>query len=215
MNLEEIEARLAAATPGPWAWASAPAEGSSETPAEYVANALTGDGPLFVVWVPSTEGAAGGYVLTAVTGDGPHASFDAEFIGHAPEDIRGLLAEVKRLQAQIEAVKKIHKPYSDPSEPEDGPWCEYGDVWKWADDGEDICDECEKTFAVLFVSDFMENELLPSINGVCLQKKAGGWPEVKLKQYGEQVINETLAGIQEALNECGCDLRILSMRLDV
>lgn len=27
------------------------------------------------------------------------------------------------------------------------PWCEYGDVWKWADDGEDICDECEKTFA--------------------------------------------------------------------
>lgn len=27
--------------------------------------------------------------------------------------------------------------------------------------------------------------------------------------------NETLAGIQEALNECGCDIRILSMRLDV
>ena len=75
--------------------------------------------------------------------------------------------------------------------------------------------EERKTFAVLFVSDFMENELLPSINGVCLQKKAEGWPEVKLKQYGEQVINETLAGIQEALNECGCDIRILSMRLDV
>ena len=108
MNLEEIEARLAAAMPGPWAWASAPAEGSSETPAEYVANALTGDGPLFVVWVPSTEGAAGGYVLTAVTGDGPHASFDAEFIAHAPEDIRALLAEVKRLQTQIDAVKALH-----------------------------------------------------------------------------------------------------------
>ena len=107
-NLEPIKARLAAATPGPWAWASAPAEGSSETPAEYVANALTGDGPLFVVWVPSTEGAAGGYVLTAVTGDGPHASFDAEFIGHAPEDIRALLAEVKRLQAQIDEVKALH-----------------------------------------------------------------------------------------------------------
>ena len=110
MNLEEIEARLAAATPGPWAFASAPAEGSSETPAEYVANALTGAGPLFVVWVPATEGAAGGYVLTAVTGDGPHASFDAEFIAHAPTDIRALLAEVKRLQAQIDAVKELHKP---------------------------------------------------------------------------------------------------------
>lgn len=82
MNLEEIEARLAAATPGPWAWASAPAEGSSETPAEYLANALTGAGP--------------------------HASFDAEFIAHAPEDIRALLAEVKRLQAQIDAVKALH-----------------------------------------------------------------------------------------------------------
>lgn len=75
--------------------------------------------------------------------------------------------------------------------------------------------EERKTFAVLFVSDFMENELLPKVNGVCLQKKAGGWPEVKLKRYGEQVISETLAGIQEALNECGCDIRILSMRLDV
>lgn len=72
-----------------------------------------------------------------------------------------------------------------------------------------------KTFAVLFVSDFMENELLPKVNRFCLQKKAEGWPEAKLKQYGEQVINETLAGIQEALNECGCDIRILSMRLDV
>ena len=79
MDLESIKKRLTAATPGPWAWASAPA-----------------------------EGAAGGYVLTAVTGDGPHASFDAEFIAHAPTDIRALLAEVKRLRAQIDAVKALH-----------------------------------------------------------------------------------------------------------
>ena len=84
MDLESIKKRLTAATPGPWAWASAPAEGSSETPAEYVANALTGDGPLFV--------------------------FDAEFIVPVLEDIRALLAEVKRLQAQIDAVKELHKP---------------------------------------------------------------------------------------------------------
>ena len=33
---------------------------------------------------------------------------DAEFIAHAPEDIRALLAEVERLQAQIDAVKALH-----------------------------------------------------------------------------------------------------------
>lgn len=32
----------------------------------------------------------------------------AEFIAHAPEDIRALLDEVKRLQAQIDAVKALH-----------------------------------------------------------------------------------------------------------
>lgn len=94
--------RLAeAATEGPWAFAAAPAEGSEETPIEYLHGALTGDGPLFVVWVPKTEGDPGGYRLTAATGDGPHASMDAEFIAAARES-------VPRLVAALEAVAEMH-----------------------------------------------------------------------------------------------------------
>ena len=96
-RIDEIRERLDKATPGPWVFGSAPAVGSGETPADYLAGALTGYGPLFVVWVPSTEGNPGGYVLTAATGDGPHASQDAELISNAPADLAWLLGEVERL----------------------------------------------------------------------------------------------------------------------
>lgn len=102
--------RLAeAATEGPWAFAAAPAEDSEETPAEYLEGALTGDGPLFVVWVPATEGEPGGYRLTAATGDGPHASMDAEFIAAARES-------VPRLVAALEAVTAIRDLASRPGD---------------------------------------------------------------------------------------------------
>ena len=98
-----VQRRLAeAATPGPWAFAAAPAEGSDETAAEYLESALTGDGPLFVVWVPATEGEPEGYRLTAATGDGPHASMEAEFIASARTSIPKLLAAV-------EAVLGLHR----------------------------------------------------------------------------------------------------------
>lgn len=100
-RIDEIRERLDKATPGPWAFASAPAEESDETPADYLAGALTGDGPLFVVWVPSTEGNPGGYVLTAATGDGPHASQDADLIANAPADLAWCLGEIERLQEAL------------------------------------------------------------------------------------------------------------------
>ena len=123
LNLEPIKERLAAATPGPLGFATAPAEGSSESPAEYVANALTGNGELYVVWDTSTEGDPEGYVLTAVTGDGPHASANAELYAHAPSDLAALIAEVGRLREQIEAVRAATANHPNPcsKHPEDDP----------------------------------------------------------------------------------------------
>lgn len=108
--LAEQKRLVDAATEGPWAFASAPAEGSQETAAEYLESALTGDGPLFVVWVPATAGEPEGYRVTAATGDGPHASMDAEFIAAAR-------TSVPRMIAALEAVKAAHRPVDvEPSE---------------------------------------------------------------------------------------------------
>ena len=118
-----IKKRLAAATPGPLGFATAPAEGSSESPAEYVTNAFTGYGEMYVVWDMSTEGNPDGYVLTAVTGDGPRASANAELYAHAPSDLAALVAEVERLRGQVEAVRAATANHPDPCEkhPEDDP----------------------------------------------------------------------------------------------
>ena len=122
-DLDMIKKRLAAATPGPLGFATAPAEGSSESPAEYVTNAFTGYGEMYVVWDMSTEGNPDGYVLTAVTGDGPRASANAELYAHAPSDLAALVAEVERLRGQVEAVRAATANHPDPCEkhPEDDP----------------------------------------------------------------------------------------------
>ena len=122
-DLEPIKERLAAATPGPLGFATAPAEGSSESPAEYVANAFTGYGEMYVVWDTSTEGNPDGYVLTAVTGDGPRASANAELYAHAPSDLAALITEVEKLRGQIDAVRAATANHPDPCEkhPEDDP----------------------------------------------------------------------------------------------
>ena len=108
IDIEQIKERLAAATPGPLGFATAPAEGSSESPAEYVANAFTGYGEMYVVWDMSTEGNPDGYVLTAVTGDGPRASANAELYAHAPSDIAALITEVEKLREQIARDIEVH-----------------------------------------------------------------------------------------------------------
>ena len=77
-EIQEIEARLAAATPGPWDVETIPETGESRV----VVRSNTGDPMLDVSVAPH----------------GVRAE-DAEFIAHAPEDIRALIAEVKRLEA--------------------------------------------------------------------------------------------------------------------
>ena len=123
IDIEPIKERLAAATPGPLGFATAPAEGSSESPAEYVSNAFTGYGEMYVVWDMSTEGNPDGYVLTAVTGDGPRASANAELYAHAPSDIAALITEVEKLRGQIDAVRAATANHPNPCEkhPEDDP----------------------------------------------------------------------------------------------
>ena len=81
MDLQAIEARLAAATQGPWDVETIPETGESRV----VVRSNTGDPMLDV----------------SVATHGVRAE-DAEFIAHAPEDIRALLDEVK-------AVRELHR----------------------------------------------------------------------------------------------------------
>lgn len=91
MDTTEIEARLAAATPGDWEAFTDVSEVWKG--AEWLISSTMDDGAVYLItdWGSGLRGP------------------DAEFIAHAPEDIRALLDEVKRLQAQIDAVVHIHK----------------------------------------------------------------------------------------------------------
>ncbi len=98
-DLTKLREIANAATPGPWESAAAPAEGSDETAIEYLEGALTGYGPLCVVWVPETLGDPDGYRLTATTGDGPHALMDAAHIAtFDPPTVIALLGEIEELR---------------------------------------------------------------------------------------------------------------------
>ena len=78
-KIQEIEARLAAATPGPWDVETIPETGESRV----VVRSNTGDPMLDVSVAPH----------------GVRAE-DAEFIAYAPDDIRALIAEVGRLTVE-------------------------------------------------------------------------------------------------------------------
>lgn len=78
MDLQAIEARLEAATPGPWDFDTIPETGESRV----VVRSNAGD-PMLEVSV-ATHGVS---------------AEDAEFLAHAPEDIQTLIAEVLELEA--------------------------------------------------------------------------------------------------------------------
>ena len=80
MDLQAIEARLEAATPGPWDFDTIPETGESRV----VVRSNAGD-PMLEVSV-ATHGVS---------------AEDAEFLAHAPEDIRALLAEVKAVREVV------------------------------------------------------------------------------------------------------------------
>ena len=77
MNLDAIEARAKAATPGPW-----------RVTLDF------GD--------PGEIHGPDGEIDLYVFYDGPQITYDGEFITHAREDIPALTAEVRRLKAQLE-----------------------------------------------------------------------------------------------------------------
>ena len=82
LDLGPIEARLEAATPGPWE-----ADGNG---------------------VHTRRGAC-----VALTHFADHQRVDAEFIAHAPTDVRALVAEVRRLRGQVQRARAIQQRLHD------------------------------------------------------------------------------------------------------
>jgi hypothetical protein len=85
-QLDAIEARISAATEGPW-------ERHSEYGPTFFAN-ITG---------PYLRG-VGDFNF----GVGEQAEADEEFVKHAREDVDVLLAEVRRLRAALTAIRHLH-----------------------------------------------------------------------------------------------------------
>lgn len=96
--IEQQQALCDAATRGDWSFAVAPADGSSETKAEYMAGALTEAGPLYAVFVPETVGDPAGYVIPAITGDGPNAANNAAFVAAARTSLPKALAALRAIE---------------------------------------------------------------------------------------------------------------------
>lgn len=99
--LDRLDELHAAATPGPWTAATAPAEGSEQTHAEYLTDSLRPDEgrPLWVAWAPLVEGLHhdpdDAYVVPVVTGDGPTSEANAAWVA-AVHDAYPLLSRVVR-----------------------------------------------------------------------------------------------------------------------
>ena len=90
-----IEARLAAATPGPWSFHILP------QPVGITAATIHSEhGPRETCWTVDLPPEIGGMGTDK----------DAELIAHAPSDLAALLAEVERLRGQNEAVREHHVP---------------------------------------------------------------------------------------------------------
>ena len=89
---QEIQARLDAATPGPWRQARF--ERDSASPC-VEAKRDTGEYPLFINVTLSDDGAEG--------------LNDADLIANAPDDLRYLLAENARLREQVEELTDARK----------------------------------------------------------------------------------------------------------
>ncbi len=93
-RVDEIQQRLAAATPGPWTlerptrWSQVPPE------------------PILRIWSDSAYRAV---ALIEETANLPSSTFtapDAELIAHAPEDLAYLLSENVRLEQELSALRR-------------------------------------------------------------------------------------------------------------
>ena len=91
MDLQAIEARLAAATPGPWK-----AQDFVAAPTEDAGSAVVKQGNGGLVAYALRSGA-----VEHEWYDKPQCDADAEFIAHAPADMRALLDEVKAVRDAV------------------------------------------------------------------------------------------------------------------
>ena len=91
MDLQAIEARLAAATPGPWK-----TQDFVDAPPEDAGSAVVKQGNGGLVAYALRSGA-----VEHEWYDKPQCDADAEFIAHAPEDIRALIDEVKAVRDAV------------------------------------------------------------------------------------------------------------------
>lgn len=109
MNIDAIEARHKAATPGPLRLAIADPD---RDPVELFRENLShGSGEVWAVMAPEHPDTVGGWeerpvhaAIVAWTGNGPTSKANAEFIAHAHDDVGALLAEVRRLQGILNMV---------------------------------------------------------------------------------------------------------------
>lgn len=105
--IAEVDALLAAATPGPWHAAIPPEDAGTRS--DYVRETFTDpDGPAsgcHTVWIPSTR-RDGKIVIVGYTGDGPTSERNAALIARAP----GLLAELRdALQDSVQGHENLAK----------------------------------------------------------------------------------------------------------
>lgn len=104
-RIDEIELRLAAATPGPWREGRHDMQSYHPITAEHYTNIYV-DGTM-------VDGASGNVIPRVIARavddpgepDAKNNKADAAFIANAPADLRYLLGEVKRLREALEAIR--------------------------------------------------------------------------------------------------------------
>jgi hypothetical protein len=94
-ELEEIEARAARATPGPWTYEAEDYNGDNWLVGSILAGNSCLDGKDYCVHITTD------HVRASRLYRGSDASTDADFIAHARSDIPHLVREVRRLQAKL------------------------------------------------------------------------------------------------------------------
>lgn len=127
-RLDEIEARLKAATPGPWQ--HKPAIGDVEVLVKYIrdaAEAAPGSTTFSVVGKASESLSMEGHIIVSITGNGPTSEANADLIAWAPCAIGMLLGIVRRIASRgcdvKDELRGIHTecPQHD-EDPEN--WCD-------------------------------------------------------------------------------------------
>ena len=109
-ELDAIKAREKAATPGPWGYDSAYGECENEgnCPHGYAGNQRGSETECESCqhWYMEHSATFCGPTFLEDGEDGGMCTVDAMFIAHARRDIPALIAEVKRLSAEVESVKR-------------------------------------------------------------------------------------------------------------